>query len=157
MKESRKKTAKSLLVGALTLMLSLVLFLHFSARSYREHEVEIELVIVSERLFPELCEVLCEEEILSLDGRFPLEVISCRQTSSLLRFYDGEGGYEFTVPSKKYSDYEITLRTKAREHPFGYALFGVRTVNVGMGVTLLGSRCKIYGTISSLTAHNVKT
>lgn len=146
---------RSLLSGITILSVSLVLFFHISMRRQKMNEVDAHFVFVTEQAFSELCEAIEEEEVFYLDGRFPLEVLSCTQRPSLLRFYDGERGVEFTVPSALYSDYEITLRAKAREHPFGYALGGVRTVNVGMGVVLFGENCKVYGKFVSLSASNV--
>lgn len=151
----KKEFSTSLLVGFGSLALSLVLFFHISHLVEKEHEVEIDLVVSASMLFPELCDVLAEEEVFLLDGRFPLQVLDCTRSPSLLRFYDGEKECEFTIPSKKYSDCEITLRARAREHPFGYALKGVRTVNVGMGATLFGKECKLYGKISSISVRNV--
>ena len=142
--------ARSVLAGLLVLFLSLCLFFHILERRQKAHEVNIRLELSIEHLIPEVCEALEGEEMLLLDGRFPLRISSSTSTPSLLRFYDATKECEFTVPSKKYSDYKIVLETTAREHPFGYAVGGVRTVNVGMGLTLLGQRCKIYGTLSSL-------
>ena len=155
MKKKRKALVVSLLSGIGILSLSLVLFLHISMRQQKINEVDVQFVFVTERAFPELCEAIVGEEVFYLDGRFPLEVLSCAERPSLLRFYDGERGVEFTVPSSMYSDFEITLRAPAREHPFGYALGGVRTVNVGMGVVLFGENCKVYGKIVALCVSDI--
>lgn len=152
MKRSDKRRARSFLVGILSLMLSVVLFLHICQRSYQKNEVDLVLVVVARELFREQSEALVGEEVLFLDGRFPLSVLQYVRTPSVLRFYDGEAQCEFTTPSGKYSDYEITLLSSAREHSFGFAIGGLRTVTVGTGITLYGERCKVYGTVSSLTA-----
>ena len=154
---AKGKRGRSLLLGLLTLALSLSLFLHILTLVYRKHEVEIELTVSLSSLMPELATALEEETVLSLDGRFPLSVRSLTLTPSLLRFYDAAVGCEFTVPSRKYSDSELILTAKAREHPFGYALGGVRTVTVGSGVTLYGERCKIYGTVSAIQTPTRET
>ena len=156
MKKRGKALTISLLSGIGILSLSLVLFFHICARKQRMNEVEVQLVLVTEKAFPELCDALREEGVFYLDGRFALEVVSYTERPSLLRFYDGERGVEFTVPSTMYSDYEITLRAKAREHPFGYALGEVRTVNVGMGVVLFGENCKVYGKIVALSVQDME-
>ena len=150
MREEKGKKRKSLLFGVLTLAFSLTLFFHILSLRQEKNEVEISITLTAMQISPELGEQLEKEDTLSLDGRFPLLVTSCTASPSLLRFYDGERACEFTVPSKKYSDYQLTLTAKARAHEFGYALGGVRTVNVGMGVTLFGKTSKIYGTISAL-------
>ena len=152
----RHRHARSLLLGALSLMLSLVLFFQISRQLYRTHEVEVELVVTARELFAEQCEALEEENVLFLDGRFPLALSRTFSSPSLLRFYDSERGSEFTVPSVRYSDYELTLHATGREHAFGVAIAGVRTVNVGMSLTLYGANCKIYGTVSELSVQKAQ-
>lgn len=148
--KNKNKTLLSLLAGFFILALSLTLFFHIVTRLQRKNEVKVHLVVSLSSLFPELCEALDLEEKLLLDGRFPLEVVDCTLTPSLLRFYNGADGLEFTVPSSRVKDATLVLTGKARAHPFGYALGGVRTVNVGMNITLYGERCKIYGRVSSI-------
>ena len=146
----RGKAARSLVVGLLMLALSLTVFFHSARRKYREDEVEVRLSVSLSSLFPELTEALLLEDTFLLDGRFALAVEDCALTPSLLRFYDGTEHLEFTVPSARKKDATLLLTGKARQHSFGYALGGVRTVNVGMNLTLYGERCKIYGRVSAI-------
>ena len=145
-----KKTLRALLSGILFLALSLTVFFSVAARIHRENEVELRITLSISSLLPALCDALSDEEMLYLDGRFPLEVSACTLSPSLLRFYDGTRQCEFTVPSTRTKDATLTLIATARAHPFGYALGGVRTVNVGMSLTLYGKRCKIFGQVCAI-------
>ena len=146
----KKKALWSLLTGLLTLALSLTIFFHISSRMRREHEVEVRLTLTLSSLSPEICDALCSEGEFLLDGRFPLAVSNFSLTPSLLRFYDFTKRCEFTIPSARKKDATLELTSKARSHPFGYALGGIRTVNVGMNVTLYGKRCKAFGRIDTI-------
>lgn len=136
--------------GMLLFSLSLCISLHLYQVLREENVEEIEITLRAEHLPPEVCEALASEERLLLDGRFSLCMVDTFASPTPLRFYDANDHCEFTVPSKKYTDVDITLRAVAREHPFGAALYGVRTVNVGMHLSLYGERCKIYGTCIDL-------
>ena len=139
-----------ILYSTLFFCLSLCVLLHLFELLHRQKSRELELVLRAEHLPPELCLALEDEECFLLDGRFALYKTEAVSSPTLLRFYDAADQCEFTVPSKKYSDVEITLHAVAREHPFGMALYGVRTVNVGMHLSLFGQRCKIYALCTEL-------
>jgi hypothetical protein len=128
------------------LALPFCILLHVFALLQGDGKGEVEITLRAQHLTEEVCEALAEEQTLLLDGRFALYKIEQHISPSLLRFYDVDEQCEFTVPSKKYSDLEITLYTVAREHPFGMALYGVRTVNVGMHLSLFGEKTKVYAT-----------
>ena len=134
------------LIGILLFGLSLCISLHLVALIYKEQEHAVEIKILAERLPPEVCEAIKNEEKLMLDGRFALYKSKEAFSPTLLRFYDAEELCEYSVPSKKYSNLEITLQAAARRSSFGAALYGVRTVNVGMRLSLYGERTKLFAT-----------
>ena len=137
---------RGIFFGILLLGLSFAVFAHVFTLLRKEKEQPIEITLLSEHLPPEICDALQHEERFLLDGRFALYTVDLQVRPTLLRFYDGSQGCEFTVPSKKYSDCELTLQTVAARTPFGVALCGVRTVNVGMKLSFFGERTKLYGT-----------
>lgn len=142
--------------GILFFALSLCLSLHVFNLLHKQSEHPIEITLHAEHLPPEVCEAIVGEQRLLLDGRFALYKVDELLSPTLLRFYDANDKCEFTVTSKKYSDLEITLQAVAREHPFGMALYGVRTVNVGMHLALFGERTKIYGTCVGMRVLDTK-
>ncbi len=133
-----------------SLCLSFVLFLQIYGQMTKIEETEVTFTIRCEHLGAEVCEAIATEEIFYLDGRFPLYVNEISFSPTLLRFYDGEEKCEFTVPSKKYSTLTLSLSAPARTHSYGAAVGGVRTVNVGMGLSLYGDRTKLYGVCTEL-------
>lgn len=136
---------KTLLYAILLAGMLLCTFLHALSFFKGEKVHQVVITLRAEHLSAEVCEAISKEERLLLDGRFALSIGEAMIYPTPLRFYDSRAGCEFTVPSKKYSDLEITLYASARSHPYGVALYGVRTINVGMNLSLYGEKSKLYG------------
>lgn len=136
----------AVLCGALSFALSCCVLFHLFSLIYEKEACEVEITLSAQHLPPELCEALEGEQTLLLDGRFALFKTNEVFSPTLLRFYDSKEGCEFTVMSKKYSDLTLTLRSVGRKGSFGIALYGVRTVNKGMSLSLFGEKSKLFGT-----------